>query len=139
MKAKSILGLFIFLLSMGLVSSCEDMLTPDMDTYQDANGRTLKDTVNSYFGILRSVQQVVEQNTILGEIRGDLVTTTSFTTDSISKLANFENLADEIMRYSIVLPTIMLSISATSICVMPTQLVQRTTTTICAKRLHKSS
>ncbi|MBQ7664156.1 MAG: RagB/SusD family nutrient uptake outer membrane protein [Bacteroidaceae bacterium] len=94
MKTKSILGLFIFLLSMGLVSSCEDMLTPDMDTYQDANGRTLKDTVNSYFGILRSVQQVVEQNTILGEIRGDLVTTTSFTTDSISKLANFENLAD---------------------------------------------
>ncbi|QFQ13514.1 RagB/SusD family nutrient uptake outer membrane protein [Pseudoprevotella muciniphila] len=94
MKAKSILGLFIFLLSMGLVSSCEDMLTPDMDTYQDANGRTLKDTVNNYFGILRSVQQVAEQNTILGEVRGDLVSTTSFTTDSISKLANFENLAD---------------------------------------------
>ena len=94
MKAKSILGLFIFLLSMGLVSSCEDMLTPDMDTYQDANGRTLKDTVNNYFGILRSVQQVAEQNTILGEVRGDLVSTTSFTTDSISKLANFEQLAD---------------------------------------------
>ena len=94
MKAKSFLGLFIFLLSIGLVSSCEDMLTPDMDTYQDANGRTLKDSVNSYFGILMGVQQVVEQNSILGEVRGDLVSTTTHTTDSISKLANFENLAD---------------------------------------------
>lgn len=70
------------------------MLTPDMDLYQDADGRSLNDTVNAYYGIVRSVQQVVEQNTLLGELRGDLVKTTQFTTDSIADIANFSDLPD---------------------------------------------
>lgn len=88
MKNKSIISVFAFLLGMGAVtSSCEDMLTPDMERY--AEGFSGKDTVNFYLGILANVQDVIENNAILGEVRGDLVTTTNYVSDSLSKVANF--------------------------------------------------
>lgn len=93
MKAKSILGLFALLLGLGATTtSCEDMLTPDLNRYaENFNG---KDTVNFYLGILANVQDVVEQNTLLGELRGDLADTTMFTSDSIADIANFKRSAD---------------------------------------------
>ena len=61
MKYKSILSLFIFLLGFGVsTTSCEDMLTPDMDRYSE--GFSGNDTVYFYLGILRNVQDMVEQN-----------------------------------------------------------------------------
>ena len=58
MKYKSILSLFIFLLGFGATTtSCEDMLTPDMDRYSE--GFSGKDTVYFYLGILRNVQDMV--------------------------------------------------------------------------------
>lgn len=93
MKNKSIISVFAFLLGMGAVtSSCEDMLTPDMERY--AEGFSGKDTVNFYLGILSNVQDVIENNAILGEVRGDLVTTTNYVSDSLSKVANFEATPD---------------------------------------------
>ena len=54
MKYKSILSLFIFLLGFGATTtSCEAMLTPDMDRYSE--GFRGKDTVYFYLGILRNV------------------------------------------------------------------------------------
>ena len=90
---KSFLSLILALVGFGaLTTSCEDMLTPDIDRYaENFSGR---DTVNFYFGILRNLQGVVEQNVLLGELRGDLVTATEFTNDSINNIINFRDLSD---------------------------------------------
>lgn len=88
MKNKSIISLIIFLMGFGVVtSSCEDMLTPDMDRYAPHSGQ---DTVYSYLGILKSIQDIAERYVILGEARGDLATTTSYTSDSIYRIATFD-------------------------------------------------
>ena len=93
MKKKSFISLFAFLMGFGVTTtSCEDMLTPDMDRY--AEGFTGKDTVNFYLGILSNVQDVIENNVALGEVRGDLVSPTDFVSDSISKIAKFEKVLD---------------------------------------------
>lgn len=93
MKRKSIISLFVILMGFGVsTTSCEDMLTPDMDRY--AENFTGRDTVNFYFGILRNLQGVIEQNVLLGEVRGDLVATTQYTSDSISDLFNFKKVED---------------------------------------------
>ena len=65
---KSILTLGLAILGLGTVTtSCEDMLTPDLDRYAtEFNG---KDTVNFYLGILSGLQGMVEQNILLGELR----------------------------------------------------------------------
>lgn len=93
MKNKSIISLFVFLMSFGLATtSCEDMLTPDMDRYvENFSGR---DTVNFYLGILTNVQEMAENNVILGEVRGDLCETTSYVSDTLSTVANFGTAAD---------------------------------------------
>ena len=93
MKRKSIISLFIGLLGFGVATtSCEDMLTPDMDRY--AEGFSGKDTVAFYMGILSNLQDVAEQNFLLGEIRGDLVDTTMYCSDSIAAIANFDRQPD---------------------------------------------
>ena len=63
MKAKSILGLFALLLGLGATTtSCEDMLTPDLNRYaENFNG---KDTVNFYLGILANVQDVDRKSVV---------------------------------------------------------------------------
>jgi len=93
MRKKSIIGLFVCLLGFGATTtSCEDMLTPDMDRYAMEFSGT--DTVGFYLGILREVQEVIEQNVLLGELRGDLAVTTEYSSDSISDIANFRNPED---------------------------------------------
>ena len=93
MKKKSIISLFAFLLGFGVTTtSCEDMLTPDMDRY--AEGFSGKDTVNFYLGILANVQGVMENNVILGEVRSDLIKPTKYVSDSLSKIANFQQVPD---------------------------------------------
>ena len=99
MKHKSILSLLIFLMSFGMfTTSCEDMLTPDMNRY--AENFSGKDTVYFYLGILRNVQDMVEQNELLGDLRSDLVTTTSYSSDSISHIINYDK-SDEDGKYAI--------------------------------------
>lgn len=86
---KSIVSLFVFLAGFGVITtSCEDMLTPDMERYTEGfNG---KDTVNFYLGIMRNVQELVEQNVILNEIRADLADTTMYSSDSVARIARFD-------------------------------------------------
>lgn len=93
MKNKSILSLIIALLGLGSVTtSCEDMLTPDMNRYtEDFSG---KDTVYFYYGILRNVQEMLEQNKLVGDIRSDLADTTMYSSDSIANIAYFNREAD---------------------------------------------
>ena len=93
MKNKSIIGLLAAFLGLGTAAtSCEDMLTPDMDLY--AENFSGKDTVDFYFGILGNVQDVIENNILLGELRGDLADTTMYVSDTIASLSNFERLPD---------------------------------------------
>ena len=90
---KTIVPLFCALFGVGLATtSCQDMLTPDLDRY--AENFSGKDTVNFYFGILNNVQGMIEQNVLLGELRGDLVKPTEFVSDSINDIINFTNLED---------------------------------------------
>lgn len=82
---------FTLLSSFFTMTSCEDMLTVDNDDkiYVNAN-----DTVYSYFGILKSVQNIAERQVILGELRGDLVSTTQYVTDTLHAIANFDDPQD---------------------------------------------
>ena len=89
---KSVYTLLLALLGLGGFTSCEDMLTPEMDRY--ATEFSGKDSVNFYLGIMSNLQDVVEQNVLLGELRGDLVTPTEYATDSINNIINFRNLED---------------------------------------------
>lgn len=90
---KTIVPLFCALFGLSLATtSCQDMLTPDLDRY--AENFSGKDTVNFYFGILNNVQGMIEQNVLLGELRGDLVKPTEFVSDSINDIINFNNLED---------------------------------------------
>ena len=90
---KSIFSLLLAVVGLGgLTTSCEDMLTPDLERY--ATEFSGKDTVNFYLGIVRNVQDMVEQNVLLGELRGDLIAPTEYASDSINDIINFTNLED---------------------------------------------
>ncbi len=92
MKKKTILGLFL-LLGIGMATtSCEDMLTPDLN--RSAENFSGKDTVNFYLGILSNMQDMIEQNILLGEVRSDIADTTMYTSDSIADIANFKRTPD---------------------------------------------
>ncbi len=93
MKNKHIISLYIFLAGLCFsTTSCEDMLTPDMERY--SLGFSGKDTVNAYFGICKDLQEVVEQHLLLGELRGDLVESTPYTSDSINAILNLDRLVN---------------------------------------------
>lgn len=73
-------------------TSCEDMLTPDMDRYAvDFSG---KDSLYFYLGILRNVQDMAEQNILVNDIRSDLADTTAYSSDSIASIATFDRQPD---------------------------------------------
>lgn len=70
-------------------TSCEDMMTVETGDKAYVNAQ---DTLYSYLGIMRAMQDVAERQVILGEIRGDLVTPNElYTTDTLKAIANFDN------------------------------------------------
>lgn len=90
---KSIITLGILAASaLGAFTSCEDMMTVDSGdkAYVNAN-----DTLYSYLGIMRAMQDIAERQVILGEIRGDLVSSTEYTTDTLYAISHFEDPQDE--------------------------------------------
>lgn len=68
-------------------TSCKDMLSPSSErhSYEVAG-----DTLYSYWGILKSLQNVAERYVILGETRGDLVDGTGYVSDSIKAMLDFD-------------------------------------------------
>lgn len=76
---------------LGGLSSCEDMMTVDTGDKAYSNAQ---DTLYSYLGIMRAMQDVAERQVILGEIRGDLVTSTEYTTDTLNAISSFGLNAD---------------------------------------------
>lgn len=79
----------MMLLSMmlGMFStSCQDMLSPNSERH---SYEVAKDTLYSYWGILKSLQNIAERYVILNECRGDLVDETGYVSDSIAAIINF--------------------------------------------------
>lgn len=88
MKTKSIILTIVASLMLSLsFTSCKDMLSPSSErhSYEVAG-----DTLYSYWGILKSLQNVAERYVILGETRGDLVDGTAFVSDSIKAMLDFD-------------------------------------------------
>lgn len=103
MKNKSILTVLSLCLGLGMATtSCEDMLTPNSDRHSYT---VAGDTLYSYWGILKSLQNLGERYVILGECRGELIDGGEFTTDSVNALLTFglngdiENIKDGANRY----------------------------------------
>ena len=73
------------------ITSCEDMLKVDTGDklYVNAN-----DTLYSYLGIMKCMQDIAERQVILSEVRGDLVCTTEYVTDTLYAIANFDSPKD---------------------------------------------
>lgn len=69
-----------------MTTSCEDMLTPDSERHAY---EVAKDTLYSYWGILKSLQGIADRYIILNECRGDLVNSTTYVSDTISAILNF--------------------------------------------------
>ena len=82
MKKNIIYIVLLALVTSISFSSCEDMLTPDMDRNDEIDA-VAADTLYSYWGILKSLQSVAERYVVLGECRGDLVSGTEYVSDSI--------------------------------------------------------
>ena len=88
MKKTSIISLLIGCMALGSVTtSCEDMLSPDSERHSYV---VAQDTLYSYWGIIKSWQNIAERYIILGECRGELVSGTSFVSDSINAMLNFD-------------------------------------------------
>jgi hypothetical protein len=87
MKKKSIISLLICCMTMGMVNtSCQDMLTPDSERHAY---EVAQDTLYSYWGIQKSLQNIAERYVILNECRGDLVEGSSYVSDTIAAIINF--------------------------------------------------
>jgi hypothetical protein len=72
---------------LGMFStSCQDMLTSDNERHAYT---VAQDSLYSYWGILKSLQNIAERYVILNECRGDLVECSDFAGDSISAIAKF--------------------------------------------------
>ena len=96
MKTKSIICGLLTCLMLGVSTSCQDMLTASSDRH---SYETATDTLYSYWGVLKTLQNLGERYVILGEARGDLVMPTEYTSDTIAAIADFRNPQDGDCRY----------------------------------------
>lgn len=88
MKKTSIISLLIGCIAFGsMTTSCEDMLSPDSERH---SYEVAQDTLYSYWGIIKSWQNIAERYIVLGECRGELVSATSHASDSITAILNFD-------------------------------------------------
>ena len=84
------------MLSLGMMlgmfsTSCQDMLSPNSERHAYT---VAEDTLYSYWGILKSLQNIAERYVILNECRGDLVDASGFVSDSIAAIIDFGDVQD---------------------------------------------
>lgn len=73
------------------LNSCSDMFDDGSNRY--ITNPSLDEKVDSMFyinGILKGVQQAIDQNVLINELRGDLLTTTKDASTDLQKLASFD-------------------------------------------------
>ena len=93
MKLIKIVSAFIVLIAIFVSSSCEDMLRVDSKIVLYDNENTLDrptDTVYSVLGIMKGMQKIADRAVILGEIRGDLVETSSHANKDLAELFDYK-------------------------------------------------
>ena len=76
-----------------LLFSCADMMNTDSELVEFEKDNTLDhptDTVYSVMGIIGKMQIIADRMVLLGEARGDLVTTTDAASSDLKKLASFD-------------------------------------------------
>jgi len=81
-------------------TSCSDMMETDSD--RQVYDPELNDKTDSIFytlGILKSVQEAIDQYVITNELRGDLLTTNSHTSTALKKMATFDYSNDSVGKY----------------------------------------
>ena len=87
---KKILYSIIAILSIFSASSCGDMLETDNDSMViDPSLDSKTDSVFYALGIAQAMQQLADQYFFIGEMRGELVTTTPSTNTHLRSLANY--------------------------------------------------
>lgn len=87
---KKILYPIIAVLGLISVTSCEDMLMTENDSMvinPELDNKT--DSVFYALGIAQAMQQLADQYFFVGEMRGDLVTTTTHTDNNLRQLADY--------------------------------------------------
>ena len=92
MKLKSIILAGFSLISLGIYTSCEDMMDTSSSLVLFSEDNTLDqatDTVYSVMGIISKMQVIADRTVLLGEIRGDLVELTSEASAELQELAGF--------------------------------------------------
>ena len=92
MKRKSIISMLLLSMMLGMFStSCQDMLSPNSERHAYT---VAQDTLYSYWGILKSLQNIAERYVILNECRGDLVDASDFVSDTIGAIVHFGEVSD---------------------------------------------
>ena len=74
------------------LSSCSDMMETDSELVMFQKDNTLNspvDSVYSVMGILYKMQKIADRTVLIGEMRGDLTTTTANANTDLKALANF--------------------------------------------------
>src|SRR5574344_1222446 len=92
MKYKSIIFAALSIGVMAGVSSCEDMLKTESTVVtfdKEDNLSNATDTVYSVLGIIQKMQKIADRTVLIGELRGDLVSTTDFATSDLKELGSF--------------------------------------------------
>ncbi|MBR5060767.1 MAG: RagB/SusD family nutrient uptake outer membrane protein [Prevotella sp.] len=90
MKQKYFFIVALFAMVFGVTTSCEDMLETESD--RQIFDPALDQKTDSMFftlGILKGVQQAIDQYVLVNEMRGDLVATNTYTETDLQELANF--------------------------------------------------
>lgn len=102
MKNKSIIAALAIILSLTVVTSCEDMLDIDSSrvAYEQKHDLSSNaDSVYSTLGLLQCLQQVADRYVLLGEVRGDLVSTNDITNTALRAIADFNIDTEEDNKY----------------------------------------
>lgn len=92
-----LLGAALLLLHASFFVSCSDLLDTESELVEFEKDNTLNhptDSVYSVLGIIGKMQVIADRTVLLGEVRGDLVSTTDAASADLKRLASF-NLTEE--------------------------------------------
>ncbi len=93
MKLKNTISAVLMALTVMAATSCEDMFKVDSKIVLYDYENTLDqatDTVYSVLGIIKTMQKIADRSVLLGEVRGDLVATSSHANKDLAELYRYD-------------------------------------------------
>ena len=100
---KHIIQFFAVITLSAFLSGCADLMETDSELVEFEEDNTLNhptDTVYSVMGIIGKMQLIADRTVLLGEVRGDLLTTTDAANADLKRLAAFDVTPDN--KYNVV-------------------------------------